>query len=137
MLRSAPPLRRGALLIRGPSSVAIWVPALRSSAKRAAPRPGHEDALLPHPLRRALFRKCLRSLDVILRRRHRLHRGVFALFGDRLLQRDREAFLNGLLGGADRHRAVLADRLRPALSGCQRFAGWNHLIHKTEFVAFL
>src|SRR5258708_32518574 len=99
--------------------------------------PRNDVSLLPHPFRRTLFRKCLRPFDVILRRRHRLHRGILALFGDRLLQRHREALLNGLLAGADRHRAVLADRLRPALSGCQRFAGWNHLIHKTEFVAFL
>jgi hypothetical protein len=41
MLRSAPLLRRGALLIRGP-----WVPALRSSVKNAAPRPGHEARCL-------------------------------------------------------------------------------------------
>src|SRR5258708_34458009 len=46
-------LRRGALLIRGPSSA--WVPALRSSAKSAAPRPGHEA----HP--RANIRASLRS----------------------------------------------------------------------------
>src|SRR6202158_5850895 len=32
MLRSAPHLRRGALLIRGPSSDCVWVPALRSGA---------------------------------------------------------------------------------------------------------
>src|SRR4030081_3589139 len=37
MQRSAPRLRRGALLIRGP-----WVPALRCIVKNAAPRPGHE-----------------------------------------------------------------------------------------------
>jgi hypothetical protein len=46
MLRSAPHLRRGALLI--PGSILFdyeWVPALRSSVKNAAPRPGHE---LPH-----------------------------------------------------------------------------------------
>jgi len=42
MRRSAPPLRRGALLVRGPSyETWRWVPALRSSAKSAAPRPGH------------------------------------------------------------------------------------------------
>jgi len=44
------------------------------------------------PLRRALLRKRLRSLDIILRGRHRLHRGVFALLGDRPFQRDFEAF---------------------------------------------
>jgi hypothetical protein len=51
MLRSAPHLRRGALLIRG-SIVPVdllWVPALRSSAKGAAPRPGHEQNLLSPP----------------------------------------------------------------------------------------
>src|ERR1700738_3585537 len=111
--------------------------------RRATPRNdeedavrSHENALLPEPLRRAVFGKCLRPLDVILRRRHRLHCGILALFGDRLFQRYRQALLNGLLGGADRHRAVLADRLRPALSACQRCAGWHALIHKTEFVAF-
>jgi hypothetical protein len=47
MLRSAPHLRRGALLIRGPPlPVSMWVPALRSSVKDAAPRPGHERNLL-------------------------------------------------------------------------------------------
>jgi len=51
MLRSAPHLRRGALLIRGPScrSHCVWVPALLSSAKNAAPRPGHEWNLLSLP----------------------------------------------------------------------------------------
>src|SRR5579872_6843307 len=41
MLRSTPRWR-GALLIRGPS-VALdhWVPALRRTVKKAAPRPGH------------------------------------------------------------------------------------------------
>jgi hypothetical protein len=34
----------GALLIRGPcSALREWVPALRSSVKDAAPRPGHEE----------------------------------------------------------------------------------------------
>src|SRR6478752_3078465 len=44
-LCSAPRLRRDALLIRGP----FWVPALRSSVKDAAPRPGHEGSNLLHP----------------------------------------------------------------------------------------
>src|SRR6202051_4168392 len=36
-------LRRGALLIRGPSLCAsTWLPALRSIVKNAAPRPGHD-----------------------------------------------------------------------------------------------
>jgi len=39
MLRSTPRLRRSALLIRRPWPQ--WVPALRSSVKNAAPRPGH------------------------------------------------------------------------------------------------
>src|SRR5437773_1343167 len=56
---------------------------------------------LPHPFRRALFRKRLRPLDVILRGRHRLYGRVFALFGDRLFQRDRKPLLDRLLGGAD------------------------------------
>src|ERR1700692_3330807 len=43
MLRSTPRSRRGALLIRGPLTAGwFWIPALRSSAKSAAPRPGHE-----------------------------------------------------------------------------------------------
>ena len=49
MLRSAPHLRCGAL----PGSIVpldlLWVPALRSSAKGAAPRPGHERNLLSPP----------------------------------------------------------------------------------------
>src|SRR5450631_2631399 len=96
----------------------------------------HEE-LLPNPFRRTLLGKCLRSLDIILRRRHRCYRGVLALFFFYWLRRHREPFLNRLLGGADRHRAVLADGLGPALGGSQRFAGWNHLVHKTEFMAFL
>jgi|ERR1700730_10909834 hypothetical protein len=44
--------RSGALLIRGPGStllLSLWVPALRSSAKGAAPRPGHEWTVVsPH-----------------------------------------------------------------------------------------
>ncbi len=84
--------------------------------------------LLPQPFRRALFRKCLRALDVILRRRHRLYRRIVALLGYRLLQRYRKALLDRLLGGADRHRRVLADGLGPALGGRQRFACRHHLI---------
>src|SRR5713101_1750857 len=46
MLRSAPHWRRGALLIRGPQVPGgPWVPALRSSVKDAAPRPGHGKSL--------------------------------------------------------------------------------------------
>src|ERR1700694_502630 len=53
-ISSAPLLRRGALLIRGPSYFGgEWVPALRSSAKNAAPRPGHADL---HSLHAAPFR---------------------------------------------------------------------------------
>ena len=33
----------------------------------------------PHPFRRTLFRKRLRALDIVLRGRHRLHGGIFAL----------------------------------------------------------
>jgi hypothetical protein len=40
MLRSAPLLRRGALLIRG-----LSIPALRCIVKNAAPRPGNESAI--------------------------------------------------------------------------------------------
>src|SRR3984957_19021759 len=92
-------------------------------------------ALLPHPLRRALFRERLRPLDIILRRRHRLHGGIVALVGDRLLQRNRKALLDRLLGSTDRHRAVLADRLGPALRCRERLAGRDHLVDKAEFVA--
>src|SRR3984957_10314231 len=44
MLRSAKARSRGALLIRGHTSRhnKMWIPALRSSANSAAPRPGHE-----------------------------------------------------------------------------------------------
>src|ERR1700676_2048433 len=43
-LRASSTRYGGALLIRGPSLPRryLWVPALRSSANRAAPRPGHE-----------------------------------------------------------------------------------------------
>jgi len=43
MLRSAPLLRRGALLIRGPGA-ATWKRGSRlcGAAQSAAPRPGHE-----------------------------------------------------------------------------------------------
>src|SRR5258706_1805672 len=97
----------------------------------------HAALRLPsHPLRRAVFGKRLRPLDVILRRRHRLHGRIVALLGDRLLQRHRKALLDRLLGGADRHRAVLADGFRPALGRRQGFALRHHLIDKTELVAF-
>jgi hypothetical protein len=44
MLRSTPPLRRGALLTRGRNRTRYFrtVPVLRSSVKNAAPRPGHD-----------------------------------------------------------------------------------------------
>src|SRR4029077_14116204 len=90
---------------------------------------------LPQPFRRALLRKRLRPLDVILRGRHRLHRRVVALFGDRLFQRDRQALLDRLLGGADRHRRVLADGLGPALGRRQRAAGRHHLVDEAELEA--
>ena len=53
MLRNAPRLRRGALLIRGPwvRYAAAWVPALQCSAKGAAPRPGHESSVLEFQVR--------------------------------------------------------------------------------------
>jgi len=43
MLRSAPLLRRGALLVRGPSFRTDGA-RLCGAALRAAPRPGHENA---------------------------------------------------------------------------------------------
>src|SRR5438309_5558432 len=64
----------------------------------ASPRnDGGGCVLLSHPFRRALLRKRLRALDVILRGRHCFHCGVLALFGDRLFQRDRKALLDRLL----------------------------------------
>ena len=47
MLRSMTPLRHDALLIRGPQArLAVFsVPALRSSVKNAAPRPGQANDL--------------------------------------------------------------------------------------------
>src|ERR1700676_3314 len=136
MLRSAPRLRRGALLIRGPScTTKVWVPALRSSAKSAAPRPGHGEPSPPHPFRRALFGKRLRPFDIILRGHHCLHRRILALLGHRLLQRDPKALLDRLLRGADRHRAVLANRLGPALRRRERLTLRHHLTDKTELVA--
>src|SRR5437762_7913216 len=70
---------------------------------------------LPQPLRRTLLRKRLRPLDVILRGRHRLYGGVLPLLGDRLFQRHFEPALDRLLGGTDRHRRILGNRLGPAL----------------------
>src|SRR6202040_1065113 len=102
------PSLRGAIATKQ-SNFLLAVVFMDCFAALAMTRDGLTLRSLPHPFRRALFRKRLRSLDIILRRRHRLHGGVFALLGDRLLQRDREAFLNGLLGGADRHRRILAD----------------------------
>jgi hypothetical protein len=50
MLRSAPHLRRGALLIRGPSCVGFAMgPGSAEQRKSAAPRPGHERNLLTPP----------------------------------------------------------------------------------------
>src|SRR5438270_5751146 len=92
--------------------------------------------LLPYPFRRALFRKRLRALDIVLRRHHRLHSRIVALLGDRLLQRDRKALLDCLLGSADRHRAVLADRLGATLRRRRCFALRNHLVDEAELVAF-
>src|SRR6266436_2494493 len=130
-----PPSFRDAPLGAGPESILPVV--VMDSGLATSSRPGMTVPLPPHPLRRTLLRECLRPLNIILRRRHRLHRGVLALFGHRLFQRDREAFLNRLLGGADRHRAVLADGLRPAFGGDKRFAWRHHLVDEAEFVAFL
>src|SRR5438270_1279977 len=90
--------------------------------------------LSARPFRGPLLGKRLRSLDVVLRRRHGFHRGILALLGHRLLQRDAEALLDGLLGGTDRHRTVLAYRLRSALGPSQGFALRHHFIDKTKFV---
>ena len=46
VFRRAMSSRRGALLIRGPW-LRQWVPALRRIVKNAAPRPGHEQNVLP------------------------------------------------------------------------------------------
>src|SRR5712664_798629 len=119
------------------SDVQLHIGESRDSGFAASRRPGMTIPLFPQPLRRALFRKCLRPLDIILRFHHRLHRGVLALFGHCLLQRDREALLNCLLGGADRHWAVLADGLRPAFRGDKRFACRHYLVDEAEFVTFL
>src|ERR1700682_6427450 len=117
-----------------------WCPGTRPGISRFQVRcfasPRNDEPSPPHPFRRAFFGKRLRPLDVILRRHHRLHGRIVALLGDRLFKRDRKAFLYRLLGGADRHRAVLADGFRPALRGRQRFTRRHHLIDKTELVAF-
>src|SRR5437763_5758637 len=63
----------------------------------------------PQPFRRTLLGKRLRTLDIVLRADHRLHRRIVALLGDRLFQRDAKSPLDGLLGGADRHRRVLGN----------------------------
>src|SRR5258708_35164162 len=62
---------------------------------------GTLPALLPHPFRRALFRKRLLSPDIILRDRHRPHGRVFALLGDSTLPRQPKNLLEGLLGRPD------------------------------------
>src|SRR5712672_1287475 len=48
-LRASSTRYGGAVLIRGPPPVSTWVPALRSSVKDAAPRPGRERNVLSQP----------------------------------------------------------------------------------------
>src|ERR1700758_3988655 len=67
--------------------------AHHSSVPRTAPE-RHRVSLPPHPFRRPLLGKRLWSLDIVLRLHHRLHGGIIALLGDRLLQRDAEAPLD-------------------------------------------
>src|ERR1700716_639867 len=55
---------------------------------------GTRYPLPPNPFRRALLRERLWSLDVILRRYHRLHGRVLALLGHRLLERNRKTLLH-------------------------------------------
>src|SRR4051794_18481408 len=52
---------------------------------------------LPSPLRRPFFRERLRTLDIVLRRHHRFHGGIVALFRDGLFQRHAEPLLDRLL----------------------------------------
>src|ERR1700738_2086256 len=124
---------RDAPLGAGPESILTMV--AMDSGLVASRRPGMTKALFPHPFRRALFGKCLRPLDIILRRHHTLYGRVLAPLGHRLFQRDLQALLDGLLGSADRHRRVLADRLGPAFGSSERFAGRHHLVDEAELMA--
>src|SRR6266852_2095102 len=66
MLRNAPPLRRGALLIRGPSYLATSGSRLcGASQSGAAPRPGHECV-------KGRYKKCSAVVELV-EVAHRLH----------------------------------------------------------------
>src|ERR1700744_4913227 len=122
-----------------PGRCAAWNLESRDSGLTPAGAPRNDGVcgLLPHPLRRALLRKCLWSLDIVLRGRHRLHGGIVALLGNGLLERTRHAFLDRLLGGADRHRRVLGNGLGPAHRASQRFALRHHFIDEAELKTLL
>src|SRR6516165_7521212 len=117
----------------------IWL-SKSATADLDAHRPGmtgdpgmtEERHLSPQPFRRALLGKRLGALDIVLRGSHRLHRRVFALLGHRLFEGNLHALLDRLLGRADRHRRVLADRLGPAFGGGKRLALRNHLVDEAE-----
>ena len=100
--------------------------------------PSYKRSLLPQPLRRALLRKRLRPLDVILRGRHRLHRrDIRAVRPSPVPATPSSPRWIACLEARIDIGEFLADRLRPALGCRQRFAGRNHLVHKAEFEPLL
>jgi len=136
MLRSAPPLRRGALLIRGPSAWQSGSPSLRCIVKNAAPRPGHMSCnYLPTHFGGRFSEKASAPRYNPATAAIDLTAGYFACSAMRCSSGDREV-VDCLFGGADRHRAVLADGLRQR-SRDERFACRHHLVDEAELVAFL
>ncbi len=111
-----------------------------------AVKPGHDAVAMehpfgrflpPHPFRRPLLRKRLGSLDVILRRRHRLHGRIFPLLGDRLLQRAGKprwiACFEARIDIGEFLAIVSAQRSRRR----ERFARRHHLVDEAELEALL
>src|SRR5579859_6520839 len=80
------------------------------------------------PVRRALLRERQRPFDEVLGLEEGGHRLVLPLAADGRLQAGLvQAAQHGLLGGADRHRAALADQVRPAAGGGQQVLLGGHL----------
>src|SRR3989442_646544 len=64
-------------------------------------------------------------------------RRALATKQSRVSPRDGQAFLDRLLRGADRHRRVLGDHLRPAQRARKRLALWHDLVDEAELMSFL
>src|SRR6266478_9100145 len=110
--------RSDALLIRGPSTGFLWVPALRSSVKNAAPRPGHDE--LSSPGRYLVERNILVDPDIAGQSEHALgndvaHDLVGAAFDprSRRAQQHRLEFSGGFRIVGSAHRAGRALQLDP------------------------